>query len=159
MVLKMVKILKENDRKEMEKIYEQLDKIDSMFIDINIQLRHLKKEFNLKRDQNLVERLQKNAEWSANRTLLLKGRIISDLGSNLFMDQEYLQFHIRRVSRPFPRNIKYISLRETNYRGKKFKAFTVRELGAKAHVSIEGDRITILSVLIPRNKKNLIVYK
>ena len=154
----MVKILKEKERKGKEEIYKELDKLDSMFIDINIRFRSLKDEFVLKRDQDLVEKLQKNAEWSANQTLLLKGRLKTyDLGSNLFMDREYLQFRYRRVSYKSG-NLQYIPLRETNYSGKKFSKFMERELGAKAHVLTKENKIIISSILIPRNKKNLIIY-
>jgi len=155
----MVKILKDKERKEKEKVHKELDGIDSTLLDINYNLRQIKDEFNLKRDRDLVEQIRKRLTWCANKTLLLKGRILRDLGSKIFMDQEYLQFHYRRASRPIPRNLKYIPLRATNYSGKRFKAFMIRDLDAKAHVSINGNKITILSILIPRNKKNLIIYK
>jgi len=34
-----------------------------------------------------------------------------------------------------------------------------RELGAKAHVLTKENKIIISSILIPRNKKGLIIYK
>lgn len=155
----MVKILIDEKRKEKEKIHKELDEIDSILLNVNYRLRQIKEEFKLIRDVNLIDRIRKKLLWCANKTLLLKGRItVYELGSNLFMEQEYLQFHYRRVGKPYPRNLKYIPLFATNYSGKKFRNFMKYETDAKAHVSIEDDKITILSILIPRNKKNLIVY-
>ena len=155
----MVKILKSKHRSEKEDIYNTLDEIDSKFLEINQELRKLKSEFVNDRDKYLIERLSKNAEWSANRTLLLKGRITGyELGNKLFMGKKYLQFYFRRKA-PTPRNLRYIRLRETKYSGKKFRKFIERELGAKAQVGIVGGKMIIVSILIPENKKNLIVYE
>lgn len=154
----MVKILKDKERKDKEQTYNELDKIDSSLLDINSKLRMLGREFEMKRDVELVKQIRKKILWCANKTLLLKGRITSyELGSKLFMDREYLQFHYRRT-KTIPRNLKYIPLRETNYSGKKFKNFMKNELGAKAHVGMDGNKLVVLSILIPRNKKNLIIY-
>ncbi|KKN53975.1 hypothetical protein LCGC14_0597130 [marine sediment metagenome] len=155
----MVKILKDKDRKEKEKVHKELDGIDSTLLDINHKFRQLKNEFNLKRDRDLVQQIRNRLQWCANKTLLLKGRILRDLGSRIFIfGQDYLQFRIRRL-KTSPRNLKYIPLIATNYSGKKFSNFMKREFDAKARVIIEGNKMVILSILIPKGKKNLIVYK
>lgn len=156
----MTKILKTREREGKEEIHKELDEIDSTLISINGKLRKLKGEFNKVRDRSLIAQLNRNLEWASNKILLLKGRITTyDLGGNLFMDKEYLQFHFRRLPRSVSRNLEYIPLRETKYSGRKFSKFMDKELGAKAHVAMDGNKIIISSVLIPRNKKNLIVYE
>ncbi len=73
--------------------------------------------------------------------------------------QGYLQFY-NRESKGLSQTWDYVSLRKTNYSGKKFRAFMERELGAKALIKTdERNKIIILNIIIPKNKKNLIVYK
>jgi len=67
-------------------------------LDINYKLRHIKEEFKQKRDVDLINQIRKKILWWANKTLLLKGRITTyELGSNLFMGEDLLQFHFRTI--------------------------------------------------------------
>jgi len=155
------KILKTRNRKEQEKIYNDLNKIDSAFIEINQKLRQLKNEFYNKRDKILIERLRKNAELSANKTLLLKGRISSyELGTHIFRNREMLQFHFRYRKKIIRSSIEYVPLISTNYGGKKFGNFMKKDQGALAQIGIleRTKQKIILSILIPKEKKNLIIY-
>ena len=156
----MVRILKAKHRENKEDIYNILDKIDSQFISINQELRRLEKEFVNGRDIYLIKKLRKNAEWSTNKTLLLKGRITRyDLGSPIYREGEFLEFIIGFHRRIITSTIKYEPLINTNHKGKKFSRFMEKDLGAVAKTGkVERTNQTrILSILIPKSKKDLII--
>lgn len=149
-------MLKERDFEEQEDVFNRLDQADACFLDILRHLRSVENSFVMKRDQNLIKKLLKLAEYGANKCLLVKGRIkMYELGTDVFFKQESLGFHFRL--KKLPRNLHYVKLIKTNYKGKKFSNFMKKDLGAYALVGTIDNKQVISEIYIPKNKRKLII--
>jgi len=150
----MSNILKTTNFEKIQEIYNKLEELDSKIIYCNIELRRLKREFILKRDIQLITKLNAKLEYIANKLLLLQGRLKKGtLGFNLFRGKDYRQYPMSNQTYKSG-TMKYIDLYKSNYSGKKFSAFMKKGSGAKAQIGErekDGKEI-ILSILIPENK-------
>jgi len=154
-----MKITKPTTRKDKKEIYNKLLKSDSLVRDGRLNLMGLKRQFLLKRDKELLDVIINRLEWCNDKLLLLEGRMIFELGSEIYMGGKYLQFSMRHWPKKADYSTKKIvPLRNTSYNGKKFEAFIIKDLGAKAEIMKYKGKIIILSIFIPRDLKHLIKY-
>lgn len=154
-----MKITEPRNRKEKKEIYDIIGKSDSLVSQARHNLFSIDRKFHLKRDKELLENIINKLEWCNNKLLLLEGRIIYEIGSNMYMDRQYLQFRVRHYPKDADyRTKKFISLSETSYDGHKFKAFMDKKLGAKAEIIVHKGKKIILIILIPIEHKNKIKY-
>ncbi|MFH1613311.1 MAG: hypothetical protein ABIB46_06305 [bacterium] len=159
----MAKITNANKRNEIQEIHDEIEKIDVLILQANRKILGMDKHFKHTRDKELIEKIHKNLEWCANKTLLLMGRITAyELGSKLYYDREYLNFVQYKKKNIDWNTFKYIPLDKNNCSGKMFEKFVKnKSLGAKAQIGkVRGtNKYITTAILIPVEHKKLINYK